>query len=86
MNDGLLDMSLIRGAGTLRTLFNVPKAYKGTHLSVKSLTEYRKLSSLRLKANEDRDLPFHMDGEKGFSRDLDFKVVQDMMWTVHPLG
>ncbi|MGA1873134.1 MAG: diacylglycerol/lipid kinase family protein [Thermoplasmatota archaeon] len=86
MNDGLLDMSLIKSAGTLKTMWNVPKAFKGKHLEI-DLTVYKQFRRLKVESLEDRELPLHIDGEKGFSREFEFEVLQDMMWTVHrPVG
>ncbi|MFO8050459.1 MAG: YegS/Rv2252/BmrU family lipid kinase, partial [Thermoplasmatota archaeon] len=85
MDDGLLDLSLIRGAGILKTMVNVPKAYKGKHLKLKDLTVYKKIRTLSLTTPGERELPFHIDGEKGFARKMDLSLAEGMMWTVHRL-
>jgi len=85
MNDGLLDLSLIKHAGILKTMLNVPKAFKGKHLGL-DMTVYRQFRTLRVESMEDRTLPFHIDGEKGFSRDLRFEVIRGSMSVVHPLS
>ncbi|MGA1849089.1 MAG: diacylglycerol/lipid kinase family protein [Thermoplasmatota archaeon] len=84
MNDGLLDLSIIKHAGILKTMVNVPKAFKGNHLEL-DMTIYRQFRKLSLETLEDRPLPFHIDGEKGFSREYHFEVVKGAMWVVHPL-
>ncbi|MFW3145576.1 MAG: diacylglycerol/lipid kinase family protein [Thermoplasmatota archaeon] len=84
MDDGLLDVGIINKAGTLRTLTSVPKAFKGKHLDL-DLTDYRKMRSLKVRTEDDRELPYHIDGEKGFARSFEFQVFQGKMWTVHPL-
>ncbi|MEA3558447.1 MAG: YegS/Rv2252/BmrU family lipid kinase, partial [Candidatus Thermoplasmatota archaeon] len=85
MDDGKLDLSLIKGAGVLKTMVNVPKAFKGDHLKVKGMTEYRQVTSIRATTVDNRELPFHIDGEKGFAKTFDLEIVQEKMWTVHPL-
>jgi YegS/Rv2252/BmrU family lipid kinase len=83
LDDGLLDLSLIKTAGILRTMVSVPKAFKGKHLDL-DIVEYKQFRKLKVECLEDRELPLHIDGEKGFSRNLEFEVVRNKMWTVHP--
>ncbi|MBN1390005.1 MAG: YegS/Rv2252/BmrU family lipid kinase [Candidatus Thermoplasmatota archaeon] len=85
MDDGLLDLSLIKSAGVLRTVLNVPKAFKGEHLNL-DLTFYKKFRRMKVISLEDRELPLHIDGEKGFSREFEFEAVSGKIWTVHRLG
>jgi len=82
LDDGLLDLSLINKAGIMRTMVSVPKAFKGKHLDL-DIVDYKQFKKLKVECLEDRELPLHIDGEKGFSRELEFEVVQDKMWTVH---
>jgi diacylglycerol kinase family enzyme len=83
LDDGLLDLSLINKAGILRTMTSVPKAFKGKHLDL-DIVDYKQFKKLKVECLEERELPLHIDGEKGFSRELEFEVVRDQMWTVHP--
>ncbi|MBN1539934.1 MAG: diacylglycerol kinase family lipid kinase [Candidatus Thermoplasmatota archaeon] len=85
MDDGLLDLSLIKTAGIIKTMVNVPKAFKGDHLGI-DLTIYRQFRKLSVRSLEDRELPLHIDGEKGFSREFDFQVLPGKIWTVHKPG
>jgi YegS/Rv2252/BmrU family lipid kinase len=85
MSDGKLDLSIIKHAGILKTMVNVPKAFKGEHLEL-DMTIYRQFRKLSLECLEDRTLPFHIDGEKGFSKDYQFEIVTGAMWVVHPIA
>jgi len=84
MDDGLLDLSVIKTAGILKTMVSVPKAFKGKHLNM-DIVDYKQVRKLRIETLGDRELPLHIDGEKGFSREFEFSVVSGKAWTVHKL-
>ncbi|MGA1794153.1 MAG: hypothetical protein ACMUHM_09390, partial [Thermoplasmatota archaeon] len=80
--DGLLDLSVIKTAGILKTMVSVPKAFKGKHLKM-DIVDYKQFRKMKVEPLDDRELPLHIDGEKGFSREFDFSVVSKKVWTVH---
>lgn len=81
MDDGLLDVSLCRHVGRLRSVLNIRTAMKGEHLRRKETT-YHQTKGVRVRGM-DGELPYHVDGEGGFARELKISVVPSCLRTVH---
>ncbi|MCU0799899.1 MAG: YegS/Rv2252/BmrU family lipid kinase [Candidatus Thermoplasmatota archaeon] len=81
MDDGLLDVSICRHVGRLRSVLNIRTAMKGEHIRKKETT-YRRTRGLRVRGM-DRELPYHVDGEGGSARELKISIVPSCLRTVH---
>jgi len=60
VDDGLLDIHVIRDMSPVRRLIQIPKVRQGTHLSLKEV-EIRRAPWMEISI--DRSLPAHLDGE-----------------------
>ena len=60
LDDGLLDVVWTAGVGKLRFLANLPKVFKGTHVSKPQVT-VRRAAEVRIEA--DRDFAVYADGD-----------------------
>ena len=69
LEDGLLDVTLVRPAGRLKLLRLLPRVYRGTHTSIDEVSTYRarsaRLASAGVTAYADGDplgsLPLHVE-------------------------
>jgi len=82
MDDGLLDVSVIRPANPLKALSQLRRAYKGTHIGRKEVT-YWQVKGLSIRSLEG-EVPYHMDGEGGMGSIFDIGVAPRAIKTVHP--
>jgi len=81
MDDGLLDVSVSGHIGRVRSVVNIGTVMRGRHIR-KRETTYRQTKEVRIKGL-DRELPYHVDGEGGFARELVLSVLPACLRTVH---
>ncbi len=84
MDDGLLDLSISGYLGKMRSIMNIKKAYDGKHVDLPG-NRYHTFKEMRI-TSVDRELPYHIDGEGGYSSRLEFSVVPKGLRIVHGPG
>ncbi len=62
LQDGMLDVCIIRRMGFLQSVAQIPKLFRGTIESSNVYKTYRR-SSFTVRSAESRDIFFHLDGE-----------------------
>jgi len=82
MDDGLLDLSVSEHVGLLRSLWNIPTAYRGAHLGMAE-NHYHQARSITIVGLEGA-LPVHLDGEGGYEERMDLKIMPSCLTVVHP--
>ena len=83
MDDGMLDISMVRPMNPVKALMNIPYAYRGTHLKRKE-TSYHQVKEITVTSTGGK-IPYHLDGEGGFEDRFVFKVAPGALKTVHHL-
>ena len=83
MDDGMLDLSISGYLGKIRSIMNIKKAYDGRHVDLPG-NRYHTFSEMVI-TSVDRELPYHIDGEGGYSSRLEFSVVPKGLHIVHGL-
>jgi diacylglycerol kinase family enzyme len=81
MNDGQLDLSISGYIGRWRSISNIRTAFEGKHVFLPD-NEYHNFKELRITC--DKEMPYHIDGEAGYSERFDFKILERSLRTVHP--
>jgi len=81
MDDGKLDISVADYLGKVRSVVNMKKVYDGKHITMKEVL-YTRFERLRIDGLG-RDIPYHIDGEGGFAKKFDFRVVSNGLKVVH---
>jgi diacylglycerol kinase (ATP) len=82
MDDGKLDLSVSEFIGRIPSMLNIGKAYRGDHIKRKE-NKYTQFRELKIKGLSG-ELPYHIDGEAGFSEKMVISVVRDGILCVHP--
>jgi len=79
-DDALLDLIILGDLGKLDFLANVPKVYRGTHLTHPKVDEYRGVKEVRVEAEE--RMFIQADGELVGQAPATFRVVPQALWVV----
>ena len=76
LNDGLLDVIIIRDLHKLKLLYNFPRVYRGTHLNLPQVEYYQ---GERVEVQVERDLLIEMDGELPGKGSAAFEIIPKEM-------
>ena len=83
IDDGILDICLIKRINKLKLLYMFPRVFKGTHIGVSEVRSYR---SRYLSVESDTPLDFYGDGEFICKTPFSLEVVPKALKVITPLG
>jgi len=79
-DDGLFDVIVLGDFGKLELAANVAKVYRGTHLTIPKVDEYRGVKEVRVEAQE--RMLIQADGELVGQAPTTFRIVPQALWVV----
>jgi diacylglycerol kinase (ATP) len=87
INDGLMDLCIIKRTEPIEVLPLLAQCNAGTHVKNTKAIEYRQVRTLKVRVNEEgRSFPLDIDGEEGGVLPLEFEVIPGAIDLIVPEG
>ena len=85
INDGLMDLCIIKKTKRREVLPLLLKCNKGTHIKNKKAIEYRQIRTLKVRVkDEGTEFPLDIDGEAGGVLPLEFEIIPGAISLIIP--